>query len=149
MTGCGLQSRQAILGQIGLKDSNNQFYSINPLDYSGLADDDVTVSILAPLVGRALDNQQSLVGELDMSDVINQVLFIEAKLVHADFSEIQSTQLNFLNADLSYANLEALTSPSSQFCNAKLIGTIMSFSDLSYSNFKSAEAVHKVKNVWW
>ena len=48
---------------------------MNPLEYSGLSDDDFTTSILAPLVDRARDGAQSLVNELDMSDVINQVLY--------------------------------------------------------------------------
>ena len=50
-------------------------FSVNPLEYSGLSDDDFTTSILAPLVDRARDGAQSLVNELDMSDVINQVLY--------------------------------------------------------------------------
>ena len=47
--------------------------SIDPMHYPGLADDDVTTTILAPLVDRTRNGHQSVVDELEMADVINQV----------------------------------------------------------------------------
>ena len=56
--------------------SHNLLCSINPTEYSGLSDDDVLTTILAPLVDRAREQLSSVAQDLEMADVIQQVILI-------------------------------------------------------------------------
>ena len=53
--------------------TNVTITSIDPSNYSGLADDDFTTTILAPLVDRARERQNSVIQEMEMADIIHQV----------------------------------------------------------------------------
>ena len=49
------------------------YFSINLTDYSDLNLDDETTIILAPLVDRARLSRESMMQDLEMADIINQV----------------------------------------------------------------------------
>ena len=53
------------------------FYRINPEDYSALSDDSVTNITLAPLVDRAVLNQQNAIDVLELPACVQEVIYFD------------------------------------------------------------------------